>query len=156
MPFGETIAAEKFGWWLYAYANLKQLLDANGDTAEASRLQAQMEAQMVAMESRYPQYALIHDQVRATLLAQAGRAEEACAALERVYTPAPRLYWWMVLSNPAFDSTRAKPCFKTLLTRLNAHVAAERERVEKMRHAGQIPDRRAANPARGDEPTSAP
>ncbi|MEZ5502842.1 MAG: winged helix-turn-helix domain-containing protein [Halioglobus sp.] len=148
-PFVESLPPEVIGWRLYAYANLKQLLDASGDTSTASRLQEQMEQRMKSVEARYPRYSLISDQVQATLLAHEGRREEACAALERAYTPAPRAYWGMVLNNPGFDGMRDTPCFQTLLVRFEAYMAVERARVDEMRRTGQIPDRSAKSPEEG-------
>ena len=92
----------------------------------------------------FPRHVLLNDQVRAPLLAYAGRSDEACALLDRTYTPAPRLYWKLVLSNPAFDGMRSTPCFLALLARIEKHIAAERLRVDAMRRAGQIPDRSTA------------
>ena len=97
LPAGAT------GWKLYAYANLAQLLSLSGDTAAAARLQEQMEERMADLESSFPRHALIHAQVRAILLARAGHRKEACAALEQAYTPNPRPFWKVVMTNPAFD-----------------------------------------------------
>jgi len=119
-------------WGLYPYANLVQLLNLSGDVAAASHLQEQMEKRMADLGSRFPRHALVNGQVRAILRAQAGRSEEACAALEQVYTPNPRFFWRMVLTNPAFDGIRATPCLQTLLSRFEKHIAAERARIEAM------------------------
>jgi len=146
LPFTEFLPPDARGWSLYAYANLKQLLDAGGNTSAASRLQEQLDERMATHEARYPRYTLLYDQVRAVLLAHAGHSEEACAALERTHARAPRLYWRMVLSNPAFDDMRSMPCFQALLTRFETYVSAERIRIEAMRRAGQIPDRSTVKP----------
>jgi len=141
LPFADGLPPTTIGWRLGGYANVVQLLDANGDRAAASRLQEQMEALMVTLEARLPRHALIHNQVRAVLLAHAGRQEDACARLESAYTPAPRLFWWVILGNPAFDGMRDAPCLRSLQARIEAHVTAEREAIEAMRRAGRIPDR---------------
>ncbi|MCB1690559.1 MAG: winged helix-turn-helix domain-containing protein [Halioglobus sp.] len=145
LPFTESLPPQASGWGLYAYANLAQLLLLSGDESAAARLEMLIEERMKVLESRFPRYAILNDQVRAVLLARAGRNEDACAALERAYTPAPRLYWRMIESNPAFDGMRSTPCFQTLATRLNAHLVAERVRVDEMRRTGQIPDRVKGN-----------
>ena len=103
---------------------------------------------METLEARLPRHALIHNQVRAVLLAHAGRQEDACARLESAYTPAPRLFWWVILGNPAFDGMRDAPCLRSLQARIEAHVAAEREAIEALRRAGRIPDRTVTLPKR--------
>jgi TolB-like protein/DNA-binding winged helix-turn-helix (wHTH) protein len=150
LPFTKVLPSDVRGWRLYAYANMVQLLVANGEKALASALQVQISDRMITIESRYPRYAILHDQVRAILLANEGRREEAIDALERSYTPAPRAFWKMVLANPAIDdSMHAMPRFQALLARLETYAAAERTHLEKMRRDGQIPDRsRAASEAR--------
>jgi tetratricopeptide (TPR) repeat protein len=150
LPFADGLPPNTIGWNLLAYANLKLLLDANGNTDEASRLQQQMEALMGQLETRFPRHAIIHNQVRPILLAHAGREEEACATLERAYSPVPRPGWWLVLGNPAFDNMRSAPCFLALLARIEAHVAVEREAIEVMRRAGKIPDRTRTQRNRSD------
>jgi TolB-like protein/DNA-binding winged helix-turn-helix (wHTH) protein/Tfp pilus assembly protein PilF len=131
LPAGAT------GWKLYAYANLAQLLSLSGDTAAASRLWDQMEERMAANESRFPRHALIHAQVRAILLARAGHSKEACAALEQAYSPNPRPFWKVVMTNPAFDGMGATPCFQALRIRIDKYIAAERLRIDAMERAEQ-------------------
>jgi hypothetical protein len=36
---------------------------------------------------------------------------------------------------------REAPCFKDLLTRMEAHTSAEHAKLDAMRRAGQVPDR---------------
>jgi hypothetical protein len=134
---GDALQPEVSGWGLYAYANLAQLLQLSGDVAAASRLQEQLEERMAALETRIPQHALINAQVRATLLARAGRSEDACAALEQAYTPNPRPYWRVILANPAFDAMSDVPCLRTLRTRIDKYIGAERERIDAMERAEQ-------------------
>jgi TolB-like protein/DNA-binding winged helix-turn-helix (wHTH) protein/Tfp pilus assembly protein PilF len=141
LPIADGLPPNTIAWTLVAYANLKQLLDANGKTDEASRLQEQMEVLMGSLEARFPRHALVHNQVRSILLAHAGREEDACATLESAYSPVPRLLWWAILGNPAFNNMRSAPCFVTLRARIDAHVAVEREAIEVMRREGKIPDR---------------
>lgn len=129
------------GWPLYAYANRVQLLAASGDIAAASSLEEQINARMDAIEAQFPRHAKLYDHIRATLLAHAGRSEEACTAFNRSFTPAPGPRWQIVVSNPAFDGMREAPCFKDLLTRMEAHTAAERVKLDTMRRAGLVPDR---------------
>jgi TolB-like protein/DNA-binding winged helix-turn-helix (wHTH) protein len=138
---GNSVRPTATGWYLYAYANRVQLLAASGDGAAASHLQAQLDARMDAIESQIPRHAKLYNQIRATLLAHAGHSEEACAVFNRSFTPAPGPRWKVVLGNPAFDNMRDAPCFQDLLMRLEAHTAAERAKLEVMRHAGLIPDR---------------
>jgi TolB-like protein/DNA-binding winged helix-turn-helix (wHTH) protein len=154
IPFADDLPPNAIGWRLGSYANLKQLLDASGDTDKASRLQAQMEALMGRIEIRFPRHAIIHNQVRAILQAHAGREAEACASLESAFTPAPRPFWWALLRNPAFDNMRTTPCFRALLTRVEAHVVAEREAIEAMRREGKIPDRAGTQSTRADATSS--
>jgi tetratricopeptide (TPR) repeat protein len=139
---GNSLPPTAFGWQLYAYANLVQLLAASGDGVAASHLQEQINARMLAIESQFPRHARLYDQVRATLLAHAGHIEEACAAFNRSLTPAPGPRWRVILSNSAFDKMRAAPCLKDLLTRLETHASAERAKLDAMRRAGQVPDRK--------------
>jgi TolB-like protein/DNA-binding winged helix-turn-helix (wHTH) protein len=145
LPYSDSLPPETHGWGLYAYANLVQLLLSSGDENAASHLQALLEERMKLIESRFPRFVLVDDQVRAILLARTGYSEDACAALERAFTPAPRLYWRMIESNPAFNEMRSTPCFQALVERLNAHLAAERLRVDEMKRSGQIPDRSTEN-----------
>ncbi len=149
LPFAEILPPDAIRWRLLAYANLVQLLDASGDAIAALRLQELIEQRMGAIESSIPRHVLIRHQVQATLLAHAGRTEEACVALEQAYTPAPRLFWKLIVDNPAFDGMRSAPCFQALLTRIEAHIAAERVRIDAMRSEGRIPDRLMAKPERG-------
>lgn len=146
-PYADTLPPDALNWRLYAYANRVQLLAAAGDVAAAANLRQQLNDWMSALEARYPPYAKLNDHVRATLLAHAGRGDEACAALERSTTPAPGPRWAIVTSNPAFDGMRDLPCFQALLTRFEAHTAQERAKVDAMRRSGRIPDRSSA---RGD------
>lgn len=88
-------------------------------------------------------YANLKQLLRAILLAHAGQQEAACAKLESAY-PVPRLIWWVILGNPAFDSMRSTPCFRALSTRVQAHVNREREAIDALRRAGKIPDRTGA------------
>jgi TolB-like protein len=141
LPTGESLPPEASGWKLYDYANLVQLLTAGGETRLAERLRKQIEERMDVLESLHSNPEPINDQVRATLLALEGNEEEACAALERSYTPAPRLFWRFVVYNPAFEAMRSTSCFQSVLERINAHVADEKIRVDILRRTGQIPDR---------------
>jgi TolB-like protein/DNA-binding winged helix-turn-helix (wHTH) protein/Tfp pilus assembly protein PilF len=147
---GEALQSEVSGWGLYAYANLAQLLKLSGDAATASRLQAQLEERMAALEARIPRLALIHAQVRATLLARAGLSEDACAALEQAYTPNPRPYWRVILANPAFDAMSDAPCLRTLRTRIDKYISAERERIDAMERAEQVSGSAPSNQDHGD------
>ena len=149
-PFTDDLPPDVIGLRLGDYANLKQLLDASGDTEKASRLQERMEALMGQLELRFPRHAIIHDQVRAILLAHAGREADACASLERAFSPAPRPFWRVLLGNPAFNNMRSAPCFLTLRARVEVHVAAEREAIEVMRRAGKIPERAGTQRKRED------
>ena len=150
LPFTDDLPPNTIGLRLGDYANLKLLLDASGDTEKASRLQGQMKALMGRVEMRFPRHAIIHNQVRAVLLAHAGREEDACASLESAFSPAPRPFWRVLLGNPAFNNMRSAPCFLTLRARIDAHVAAEREAIEVMRRVGKIPDRPGTQPKRED------
>ncbi len=145
LPTGDSLPPQVGGWALYAYANLAQLLRLSGDEAAASRLEAQLEERMAALEARIPRIALINAQVRSTLLARAGRSQEACAALEQAYTPNPRAYWRVILDNPAFDAMSDTPCLRALRNRIDQYIGAERERVEAMERAEQ-----ASGPAPAD------
>jgi len=137
LPTGDAFPPQVGGWALYAYANLAQLLRLSGDDAAASRLEAQLEERMAALEARIPRIALINAQVRSTLLARAGRSQEACAALEQAYTPNPRPYWRVILDNPAFDAMSDTPCLLALRNRIDKYIAAERERIDAMDRAEQ-------------------
>ena len=53
-PFTDDLPPDVIGLRLGDYANLKQLLDASGDTEKASRLQERMEALMGQLELRSP------------------------------------------------------------------------------------------------------
>ncbi len=137
LPTGDALPQEARGWLLYAYANLAQILRLNGDEAAASRLQEQLEERMAALETPIPRHALINAQVRSILLAREGRSEDACAALEQAYTPNPRGFWRVILANPAFDAMSNAYCLRTLRTRIDKYVSAERERIDAMERAGQ-------------------
>jgi hypothetical protein len=141
---GYTLPPDAAGWALYPYANVVHLLERSGDSVAASRLQEQIEKRMADMEAQFPRHRLIHEQVRAILRAREGRSEEACAALEYAYTPNPRPMWRVIFANPAFDNMRSMPCFVDLLTRIEAHIAAERARIDTMGREGDIPDRPTA------------
>jgi len=149
LPTGDALPPQVGGWALYAYANLAQLLLLSGDEAAASRLQAQLEERMAALEARIPRIALINAQVRSTLLARAGRSQEACAALEQAYTPNPRAYWMVILDNPAFDGMEATPCLRDLRNRIDKYIAAERERIDAMDRAEQASGSVPAGPGPG-------
>lgn len=143
-----TLPPNVIMWALYPYSNVVQLLALNGDSVEASRLQEQIEKRMADMEAQFPRHRLIHEQVRAILRAREGRSEEACAALEYAYTPNPRPFWRVIVSNPAFDNMRTAPCFEALNTRIEKYLATERARIDTMGREGDIPDRLTAKPHR--------
>ncbi len=134
------------GWGLYAYANLAQLLRLSGDIAAAARLEEKLEGRMVTMESRFPPHRFIHEQVRATLLARAGRSDDACAALKYSYTPNPRPFWGVILDNPAFDGMVDAPCLRALRKRIDQYIATERARIATMSDGGTFPDRSTVKP----------
>ena len=152
LPTGDALPPEVGGWDLYAYANLSQLLKLSGDEAGAWRLQKQIEDRMAALEAHIPRHALISAQVRATLLARAGRSKEACDSLENAYTPNPRPYWKVILANPAFDDILSTPCFQSLRRRIDEHITSERVRIDASEQAGPIPD---SPPASQDHGTTA-
>jgi TolB-like protein/DNA-binding winged helix-turn-helix (wHTH) protein len=118
------------GWGLYAFVNLAQLLRLNGDIAAAVLLEEELAGRMVTMETSFPRHRMIHEQLRAILLASAGRGDEACAALNYSYTPNPRPYWKVILGNPAFDSMADAPCLQALRKRIDQYIAKERERID--------------------------
>lgn len=121
------------GWRFYAVANLAQLYGLSGDVATASSLQQEMEGQMVKLETTFPRHRMIHEQVRAILLARAGRGDEACAALNYSYSPNPRPFWGLILGNPAFDGMADTPCLRALRKRIDQYIATERERIDAMK-----------------------
>ena len=139
-PGEGSLPPSAIGWQLYGYANLVELLALNGDTAGAARLEEKIHERMRTLEASYPPHKRLYDHVRATLLAFAGRSEEACAALERGMSPTPGPRWGFVTSNPAFDSMRDTPCFKALVARAETYFAGERARIAEMRREGLIPD----------------
>ena len=141
-----TLPPNVIMWALYPYANVLQLLERNGDTVEASQLKEQLEKRMADMEAQFPRHRFIHEQVRAILRAGEGRSEEACAALEYAYTPNPRPFWRVIVSNPAFDTMRSEPCFEALNARFEKHSATERARIDTIRRDRKVPDRPTGKP----------
>lgn len=149
LPKGYNLPPGTGGWGLYPYANLVQLLELSGDVAAASKLQQQIEQRMADIESRFPRYALLNDQIRAVLLARAGHGDEACAALERTFSPRPRAFWRMILTNPAFDDMLSAPCFRALAGRIDKYIAAERVRINAMERKETAAEPAPANPEHG-------
>jgi len=139
LPTGYELPPEVQGWGLYPYANIAQLLKMSGEVAAASHLEDQIEDRMTTVEARFPRYAILNDQIRAVLLARAGRDDEACTALERAYLPRPRPLWRVVLANPAFDAMYTTSCLPALRARIEQYVAAERERMGAVERAEQTP-----------------
>jgi TolB-like protein/DNA-binding winged helix-turn-helix (wHTH) protein len=146
-----TLPPNVIGWGLYPYANVMQLLELNGNGDESSRLKEQIEKRMVDMEAQFPRHRMIHEQVRAILRAREGRSEEACAALEYAYTPNPRPFWRVIVSNPAFDNMRTALCFEALNVRIEKYLATERAQIYAMTREGKVPDHSTAKPERAAE-----
>jgi len=128
-----------------AYADLAQLLHASGDEAAARRVRQLLEAELDELESVAPGQKRALDAMRALLLAEARRDEDACAALERAYAVAPLPLWWIHLEHPAFDRLREQPRFQALVARVNAHLEKQRAELAGMRRRGLVPDRAAQN-----------
>lgn len=131
-PLGDSLPANAYGWRLYGYANLLQLLLAVGDDTAASCLQDQIESRMLTVESHFSGDVTLHASVRATMLARAGRGDEACAILESTYLPAPGPRWKLVISNPAFDGIRVLARYQDLVRRIEEKLARERMRCDAM------------------------
>jgi len=149
LPNGYTLPPNAVGWGLYPYVNIVQLLRLSGDEATAGALETEIEERMAAIEEAFPRHRVLSNQMRAMLLARAGRSEEACAALEFTHNPNPRPLWWLVLGNPAFDAMRSEPCFIALQSRFQTYVAAERARIAELDDTGYAPE--APSPLRDDE-----
>ncbi len=149
LPGGYNLPPGTGGWGLYPYANLVQLLILSGDVAAASTLQQQIEQRMADIESHFPRYALLNDQIRAVLLARAGHSDDACAALERTFSPKPRALWRIILANPAFDDMRSAPCFRALRARIDTYIAMERAKIAEAQKDGVTPGAAVTNREHG-------
>jgi hypothetical protein len=128
-----------------AYTDLAQLLYASGDEAAAKRLRQLLEGELDELEAVAPGQKRSLDAIRAVLLTQAHRDQDACAALERAYAVVPLSLWWIHLRHPAFDPLRGQPRFQALVARVESHLGTQREKLAQMRRRGLVPDRTAQN-----------
>jgi len=87
--------------------------------------------------------------LRPAVLLLSGDREAALQHLMRAVRAEHRLVWWVAERDPLMDELRADPRFQSLLDLERSRVAAERDTLEKMRQAGDVPRRgsAAASPA---------
>ncbi len=136
LPYPGELPPAAAAWGLYPYANLSQLYRASGDEDLAMQLQRQLEERMALSEAYFPRHHILYDQFRAVFYAGAGLNDDACAALERTFSPRPRPFWRVILANPAFAGMRDAPCMKSLQSRSEKYIASERQRIDAAQRAG--------------------
>ena len=89
-----------------------------------------------------PEYWYVHFHPAA--LAMNGEGDAAIAMLERsmAQRAKPVIAWWQLFEiEPAFAPLRADPRFEAFSAKVRAHIAAERDELERLRAEGRLPER---------------
>jgi hypothetical protein len=124
-------------------AGLAELLMATGHAARARAVAEALLADTGTQIARYGRGEIWLNDGRAMALALLGRPEEAMATLQRQASSGVYLHKWQFLieDEPAFEPLFERRDFRTLLADVRANAAQERERLERVRRDGLVPDR---------------
>jgi TolB-like protein/DNA-binding winged helix-turn-helix (wHTH) protein/Flp pilus assembly protein TadD len=124
-------------------AGLADLLMVNGHEVRARALAEALLEDTGTQIARYGRGEIWLNDGRAMALALLGRPEEAMATLQRQASSGVYLHKWQFLieDEPAFEPLFERRDFRTLLADVRANAAQERERLERMRRDGLVPDR---------------
>jgi TolB-like protein/DNA-binding winged helix-turn-helix (wHTH) protein/Tfp pilus assembly protein PilF len=123
----------------FRLVTLAQVSLAMGSGQEAERLARKM-LDYGQSHGRVEGYRLTYP--KAAALTLLGRSDSALVSLEEGFEHGYRRRWWYAFErDPAFDALRSAPRFQALAAKAEAHAAAERESLQRMRERGQVPKR---------------
>ncbi|MEX2151347.1 MAG: winged helix-turn-helix domain-containing protein [Steroidobacteraceae bacterium] len=124
-------------------AGVADLLMATGQETRARALAEALLADAEVQITRYGRGEIWLNDARALALALLGRQEEAMAILQRQSRFGVYIHKWQFLidGEPAFEPLKERQDFQALLADVRATVAQERERLDRMRRDGLVPDR---------------
>jgi TolB-like protein/Tfp pilus assembly protein PilF len=81
-----------------------------------------------------------------------GDRNASLAALGKSLSEANFINLWRCKYDPVFDPIRADPAFQAIIRQVDQKILLERQNLDRLRAAGQIPDRRRAPPAGAPTP----
>jgi TolB-like protein/DNA-binding winged helix-turn-helix (wHTH) protein/Flp pilus assembly protein TadD len=124
-------------------AGLADLLMTTGHEVRARALAEALLADAEMQISRYGRGEIWLNDGRAMALGLLGRPEDAMAILQRQASFGVYIHKWQFLidGEPAFEPLLKRPDFRALLADVRANAAQERERLDRMRRDGLVPNR---------------
>lgn len=125
-------------------AGLAELLMTTGQESRARALAEELLADTGKQITRYGRGEIWLNDGRAMAQSLLGRPDDAMATLQRQAGFGVYIHKWQFLieNEPAFEPLLKRADFRALLADVRATAAQERERLERMRRDGLVPDRR--------------
>jgi TolB-like protein/DNA-binding winged helix-turn-helix (wHTH) protein/Tfp pilus assembly protein PilF len=141
---GEPQIGDSLGQGL-AVAGLAELLMLAGEPDRAKALAQELLHDIDTQTRRYGRGQVWLDDARALAMMLLGRPDDALAALQRQMRAGTGLHHWRfpMLDDPLFEPLRKRPEFQALVTSARSNAAREKEKIDRMRADGLIPDRRS-------------
>jgi tetratricopeptide (TPR) repeat protein len=127
-----------------AVAALADVLVRAGEPDRAKALARGLLHDLDTQTKQYGRGEVWLNDARALALMLLDRPDEAIATLQRQMKTGLGLYHWKfpMLDEPLFESLRRRPEFQELVAAARSNAAREKEKVDRMRLDGLIPDRR--------------
>lgn len=127
-----------------AVAALADLLVRAGQPDRAKALARELLHDLDTQTKQYGRGEVWLDDARALAMVLLDRPDEAFATLQRQMKAGLGLYHWKfpMLDEPLFEPLRRWPEFQALVTTARSNAAREKEKIDRMRADGLIPDRR--------------
>jgi TolB-like protein/DNA-binding winged helix-turn-helix (wHTH) protein/Tfp pilus assembly protein PilF len=127
-----------------AVAALADLLVRAGEPDRAKALARELLHDLDTQTKQYGRGEVWLNDARALALMLLDRPDEAIATLQQQKKAGLGLYHWKfpMLDEPLFEPLRSRPEFQALVTAARSNAAREKEKIDRMRADGLIPDRR--------------
>jgi TolB-like protein/DNA-binding winged helix-turn-helix (wHTH) protein/Tfp pilus assembly protein PilF len=127
-----------------AVAGLADLLKMAGEPDRAKVLARELLLDIDTQTTQYGRGEVWLSDARALALMLLGRPDEAIAALQRQVQARQGLYHsrFPLLDEPLFEPLRKGPEFQALVAAARSNAAREKEKIDRLRADGLIPDRR--------------
>lgn len=128
-----------------AVAALADLLERSGEPDRSKALAREVLHDIDTQTREYGRGEVWVSDARALALMLLDRPDEALATLQRPMKAGLGLYHWKfpMQDEPLFEPLRRRPEFQALVTSARSNAAREKEKIDRMRADGLIPDRRS-------------